>query len=136
MKKILVSIIIILIAVSLTSCREATAIKNGIKDKLPKAETPEVIEAIMDKPNVEIDKNTSLLVIQEVNKTNIIAVIDGTTTRYSIPNWFGDNVTIEPGCYILVKHSDNSLQTYPQQFGLIYSMQYFAKDGTIIEKTK
>jgi hypothetical protein len=136
MKKIIIFIIVVASILTLTSCKEATAIKDGIKDKLPKPETPEVIEAIMDKPNVNLDKNTSLLVIQEVNKNSIIAIIDGTNTRYSIPNWFGDSVTLTPGCYILVTHSDNSLQTYPLQFGIIYSMQYFAADGSVIEKTK
>ena len=137
MKKILLVILILINIFLLTSCAQADAIKNGIKDKLPKPEAYEVVDAIMERPTItETYKNNySLLIVQEANKKAIIAVIEGTETRYSIPNWFS-NTTIMPGTYILVEHADNSLPTYPMQFGFIYSMTYYAQDGTIIEGIK
>jgi hypothetical protein len=111
------------------------AIKDGIENKLPSREEPEIIEAIMEKPNVELDKNTSLLIVQEVNAKTIVAIIDGTETRYSIPSWFGDT-TIEVGTYIVVKHAESSLPTYPMQFGFIHGMTYYSSNGTIIEGVK
>jgi hypothetical protein len=121
--------------ISLCSCAEANAIKDGIKEKLPKPETVEVLEPIMDCPNITLEEDMTFLVVQEANKSAIIAVVDGTQNRYSLPNWFGDT-TIEPGTYILVKHADNSLPTYPMQYGFIYAMTYFAKDGTTIDGVK
>ena len=137
MRKILSLVLIGMLMLTLVSCAEADAIKNGIKDKLPKQEEPEIIEAVVEKPTIteEFEHSYSLLVIQETNKDAVIAVIDGTTIRYSIPNWFGD-ATLETGTYMLVEHADNSLPTNPMQFGYIYSMQYFAKDGSVIHGTK
>ena len=137
MKRILAIITIIISILLLTSCAEADAIKNGIKDKLPKPEEYEVIEAIMEKPTItDVYKNNySLLVVQESNSKSIIAVLDGTNIRYSIPNWFGDT-SIEVGTYILVEHADNSLPTSPMQFGFIYSMKYYAKNGSVIDGIK
>ena len=137
MKKMLSLILIGVLMLTLVSCEEADAIKNVIKDKLPKQEEYEVIESVANKPTIteEFEHPYSLLVIQEVNKDNIITVIDETAIRYSIPNWFGDT-TLEPGTYMLVEHADNSLPTSPMQFGYIYSMQYFAKDGSVIKGVK
>jgi hypothetical protein len=122
---------------TLSSCAEADAIKNGIKDKLPKPEENEIIEAIMEKPTItdDFEHAYSLLVVQEHNNDNIIAVIDGTETRYSIPSWFGDEKLI-PGTYILVEHADSSLPTHPMQFGFIYSMKYYSLNGNVNEGIK
>ena len=135
MKKILCFLLICVLIISLCSCAEADAIKNGIKDKLPKPEDVEVIDAIVDKPNIILEEDITLLVVQEANKSNIVAVVDGTQTRYSIPNWF-KNIEIVPGTYVLVKHADNSLPTSPMQFGFIYAMTYFSQDGNVVEGIK
>ena len=122
---------------TLSSCAEADAIKNGIKDKLPKPEQHEIIEAIMEKPEVtqEFEHSYSLLVVQEFSGENIIAVLDGTEIRYSIPTWFGD-ATIKPGTYLLVEHADNSLPTSPMKFGYIYQMFHYGADGVMMTGIK
>ena len=136
MKKIICLLLLCITLCGLTSCAEADAIKNGIKDKLPKPEEYEVIEAVMERPSVgTFEHSYSLLVVQEVKNNSIIAVIDGTNTRYSIPNWFGE-LTIEPGTYLVVEHADNSLPTSPMQFGFIYSMQHHAKSGNVTHGIK
>ncbi len=137
MKKIVCIILLCMAILTLASCAEADAIKNGIKDKLPQQETPEVIEAIMEKPTItdEYEHSYSLLVVQEYSNKTIIAVVDGSDSRYSIPSWFGDT-ELTPGTYVLVEHADNSLPTYPMQFGFIYSMKYFNAAGSIIEGVK
>lgn len=138
MKKIVSVLLIVMIALTLTSCAQADAIKNGIKDKLQKpAEEVTNIEPIMAKPEIasSFEHAYSFLVIQEVKGNNIIATIDGTDIRYSIPNWFGD-VILVPGTYIVVEHADNSLPTNPMQFGFIYSMLYFSADGNTVEGIK
>jgi hypothetical protein len=138
MKKILCLLLIVGVAVLLTSCAQADAIKNGIKDKLSKpAEEVVNIEPIMAKPEIvsSFEHAYSFLVIQEVKGKNLIATIDGTDIRYSVPNWFGD-VILVPGTYIIVEHADNSLPTNPMQFGFIYSMLYFSADGNIVEGIK
>lgn len=137
MKRIIAIILVLLSMLLLSGCEEADAIKNGIKDKLPKPEEHEVIEAIMDKPTITdtYKNNYSLLVVQESNAKTIIAVLEGTSIRYSVPNWFGDT-NIEVGTYILVEHADNSLPTAPMQFGFIYSMKYYAKNGSVIDGIK
>lgn len=138
MKKILCLLLIVGVAVLLTSCAQADAIKNGIKDKLSKpAEEVINIEPIMAKPEIasSFEHAYSFLVIQEVKGKNLITTIDGTDIRYSIPNWFGDAILV-PGTYIVVEHADNSLPTNPMQFGFIYSMLYFSADGNIVEGIK
>ena len=137
MKKLIALILICLTMCILSSCAEADAIKNGIKDKLPKPEEYEIVEAIMEKPEVtqEFEHSYSLLVVQEFSGKNIIAVLDGTGTRYSIPTWFGD-ATIKPGTYLLVEHADNSLPTSPMQFGYIYQMFHYGVDGVVLEGVK
>ena len=137
MKKLIALILVCLTMCILSSCAEADAIKNGIKDKLPKPEEYEIVEAIMEKPEVtqEFEHSYSLLVVQEVHGKNIIAVLDGTETRYSIPTWFGD-ATIKPGTYLLVEHADNSLPTSPMQFGYIYQMFYYGADGVMMTGIK
>lgn len=137
MKKVIALILVCLTMCTLASCAEADAIKNGIKDKLPKPEEYEIIEAIMEKPEVtqEFEHSYSLLVVQEMSDKNIIAVLDGTETRYSIPTWFGD-ATIKPGTYLLVEHADNSLPTSPMQFGYIYQMFHYGADGVMMTGVK
>ena len=137
MKKILCLILVSLMMLILASCAEADAIKNGIKDKLPKPEEYEIIEPIVDKPNIAIEDDMTWLVVQEVktDKNVIIAVVDGTETLYSIPNWFG-TMKLEPGTYILVEHAEQSLQTSPLQFGFIYSMCYYTQNGLKVEGIK
>ncbi len=137
MKRLICVLLIVLSLFLLSSCEEADAIKNGIKDKLPKPDPYEVIDAIMDKPIIteEYEHTYSLLVVQEISGKNIIAAMDGTETVYSVSNWFGDTM-IEPGTYILVEHADNSLPTNPMQFGFIYSMKYYASNGNVIEGVK
>ena len=137
MKRIICLALACMTVLALSSCAEADAIKNGIKDKLPQQETPEIIEAIMEKPTItdEYEHSYSLLVVQEYSNKTIIAVVDGSDSRYSIPSWFGDT-ELTPGTYVLVEHADNSLPTYPMQFGFIYSMKYFNNNGSIIEGVK
>lgn len=137
MKRIICLALACMTVLTLSSCAEADAIKNGIKDKLPKQDEYEIIEAIMEKPTItdEYKHSYSLLVVQEYSNKTIIAVVDGTETRYSIPSWFG-NTELTPGTYILVEHADNSLPTNPMQFGFIYSMKYYSLDGNINEGTK
>ena len=135
MKRLICIILLCLTMCTLASCAEADAIKNGIKDKLPKPEEYEVSEAIVDKPTVELEKNMTFLVVQELKGDKILCAVDETETLYSIPNWFGDT-EIKPGTYVLVKHADNSLQTHPAQFGFIYSMNYYTESGNMIEGVK
>lgn len=137
MKKIVCIILLCMTSLTLASCAEADAIKNGIKDKLPKPEEQEYIEAIMEKPVIteEYKNKYSLLVVQEVKEGAIIATLDGTEVAYSIPNWFG-NAEIEPGTYLFVEHADNSLPTNPMQFGFIYSMKYFSQNGSSVDGIK
>ena len=137
MKKNICLILVAIMLLSLTACAEADAIKNGIKDKLPKPEKYEIIEPVVDKPNIAIEDDMTWLVVQEVktDKNVIIAVVDGTETLYSIPNWFG-TMKLEPGTYILVKHAEQSLQTSPLQFGFIYSMCYYTQNGLKVEGIK
>lgn len=137
MKKIICFALACMTMFVLTSCAEADAIKNGIKDKLPKPDEYEIIESIMEKPTIttEYEHAYSLLIVQEITDDSIIAVLDGTETRYSIPNWFG-NAEIKAGTYIVVEHADNALPTNPMQFGFIYSMEYFAENGTSIDGIK
>ena len=135
MKRIIMIVILTISMLLLTGCAEADAIKNGIKDKLPKPEVPEIIEAVMDAPKVEIDSKHTLLVVQEIKNKTIIAIVPDTGARYSIPSWFG-NANIEPGTYIYVHHAEQSLATSPLQFGFIYGMNYYAKNGTVVEGVK
>lgn len=137
MKKNICLILVAIMLLSLTACAEADAIKNGIKDKLPKPEKYEIIEPVVDKPNIAIEDDMTWLVVQEVktDKNVIIAVVDGTETLYSIPNWFG-TMKLEPGTYILVEHAEQSLQTSPLQFGFIYSMCYYTQNGLKVEGIK
>ena len=137
MKKIIYLILICLIMATLVSCKEADAIKDGIKDKLPKPEEYEITEAIMEKPviTMSFEHQYSLLVIQEVSDSTIIAVLEDAKTLYSIPNWFG-NKNLEVGTYLLVEHADNSLPTNPMQFGFIYQVLHYAKDGQLTEGIK
>ena len=135
LKRLICIILLCLTTLTLASCAEADAIKNGIKEKLPKPEEYEVIEAIVEKPNVELEKNMTFLVVQEIEGDRLLCAVDETETLYSVPNWFGDT-EIKPGTYILVKHADNSLQTSPLQFGFIYSMNYYTETGSVIEGVK
>lgn len=136
MKKVFCLLLICLTMIGLCSCAEADAIKNGIKDKLPKPEPYEVIEPIVQRPEVEIEENMTFLVVQEIQKDGkILAAVDETETLYSVPNWFGD-MELKPGTYILVKHAEQSLQTNPLQFGFIYSIDYFTENGLKVEGVK
>jgi hypothetical protein len=137
MKRIICLVLACMTVFALSSCAEADAIKNGIKDKLPKPEEHEIVEAIMEKPIItdEYEHSYSLLVVQEYSNKTIIAVVDGSDSRYSIPSWFGDT-ELTPGTYVLVEHADNSLPTNPMQFGFIYSMKYLNAAGSIIEGIK
>lgn len=136
MKKFICLLLLCITCFGLTSCAEADAIKNGIKDKLPKPDEYEFVDAIMAKPSVGTFEHAySVLIVQEVNKNNIIAVIDGTQTLYSVPNWFGA-LNIKPGTYLVVEHADNSLPTSPMQFGFIYSMMHYSETGTITSGIK
>ena len=94
-----------------------------------------VSSSIIDFANVELEKNMTFLVVQEVEGDRLLCAVDETETLYSVPNWFGDT-EIKPGTYILVKHADNSLQTSPLQFGFIYSMNYYTETGSVIEGVK
>ena len=83
------------------------------------------------------DPVVTLLVITEIRENVLIGVSNEQSARFSIPNWFKE-YNVQPNEIIKVWHSGIFLETWPMQFGDIFSMEYLSLTGEtiVVEKNE
>ena len=75
------------------------------------------------------DVSEKYIVLESTDTYLLVALIgeDGNTIemmQYSVPNLFYPSINIKAGDVITINHNGVALETYPMQFGQIYSMEY------------